>query len=53
MARFDDEQVSQIRQVVREERATNWGRVIIWIVVVVVIALIVLIYLASQTLQPA
>lgn len=53
MAEFDDEQIRQLRQIVREERpSTNWGRVLLW-VGVVIFALVALTYLASSTLQPA
>ena len=53
MAEFDDEQIRQLRQIVREERpSTNWGRVFLW-VGVVIFALVALTYLASSTLQPA
>ena len=55
MAEFDDEQVQQIRQIVRDDRpSTNWGRVTFWIAVVILVLLLVplmLIYLASQTLM--
>jgi hypothetical protein len=55
MAEFDDEQVQQIRQIVREERPSmNWGSVTFWIAVVILVLLLVplvLIYLASQTLM--
>ena len=54
MAEFDDEQVQQIRQIVRDDRPSNWGRVTFWIAVVILVLLLVplmLIYLASQTLM--
>ena len=49
MAEFDEEQVRQIRQIAREERSTNWGRVLFWVAIVVVLFLL-LTYAASQTL---
>jgi uncharacterized membrane protein YvbJ len=51
MGGFDEQQLREIRQIVRDERrSTDWRRVLFWIGVAVV-ALIVLVYLASSTLQ--
>ena len=57
MARFDAEEVDEIRTIVREERPkTKPRRVLRWIALVLAIllvALVVLTYLATQGLEPA
>lgn len=48
---FDERQLEQIRQIVKEERGTNWAaRVLLWIGIVILVFM-VLTYLASQTLM--
>ncbi len=51
MASFNDEQITQIREIAREERGRSWGRVVLWVIIGAAIFLIVLTYLASMTLQ--
>ena len=48
---FDDKQLEQLREIVREERGTSWPRVFFWLGIVFLATVILLIYLASQTLM--